>query len=106
MPDTDYNLYFTDGAKSWYRDGKDYNSLSAWSATKGMPDQHSLFANPRFVKDPASAALASVPINLRPDSPAINRGTSIEMQTQLPFVDYFGKSRVDQPDIGAFELQK
>lgn len=95
----DYNLLYNSNGKlsnSWKWDGVTYNSWSKYKEATGN-DANSIFANPMFVD------LKNNDIQLRPQSPAINRGlNSIIDKTSY---DYAGKTRLRGPqvDIGALE---
>ena len=106
MPQIDYNLYFTDGpSSSWYRDGTDYTTLAAWTASAGMPDAHSVVADPLFLVDPSGLDPHAPAYSLSTSSPAVDHGTAVTMYTSLPYEDFLGNPYVGPPDIGAFELQ-
>jgi hypothetical protein len=90
----DYNLGFG-GAQSVKWEQK-AGALAAWKTQSGF-DAHSLQANPLL---PVSATGAA-PLMPPSGSPAVNAA----LASAAPVDDYYGKSRNNQPDIGALEYR-
>jgi PKD repeat protein len=92
--DSDYNIFYPDGAQSFRRSGT-YTNFSGWKAL-GY-DTHSRNANPLF-DNPAGGDF-----HLQTNSPAIDAGVYVSLNR-----DHEGTSvpKGFAPDIGAFEYVK
>lgn len=83
----DYNCFYVTGKISYDKDtNTSYSTLTDWQATS--QDSHSIVADP----------LLTPSYRLKPGSPAINAGTSVNVTD-----DYLGNPRDGQPDMGAVE---
>lgn len=95
----DYNLYFDTGTQnsghfSWK--GSTANTLSEWHILS-QQDDHSIEANPSFALSyPKNAS----DFKLRPNSPAVNTGINVGIETDF---EYSQIPAGKVPDIGAYE---
>lgn len=88
----DYNLYYSMGPDLRIRwGGSEFSTLAAWSRASAQ-ERHGLSEDPRLID-----------VELRPDSPCIDRGVMLPKHSTL---DYRGNPvpRGQAPDLGASEF--
>jgi hypothetical protein len=97
--DSDYNLFYPDGAGRFYYKDSSQANFAAWQTTSGG-DAASVLADPLLTGDGYDAAADFQPLA---GSPAIGAGVVIEGIDGL-LTDYAGTTRGAAWDIGAYEF--
>jgi len=69
------NCYFLNSSSGGWAQSASFSSLSAWQASPGSPDAHSIAANPIFTSTIASGS-GSAQFKLGSGSPCLGKGTS------------------------------